>query len=102
MGRQQGASVICAHGGQVQPTAPVPRVLLSGAPAIAQSPPWAVAGCPFPPASGGPCATATWTVASMRVTSMGQPLVLSTGAATCVPTGVPVTVVATQVRVRAT
>jgi len=99
---QQGATVLCSHGGQAQPTVPSPRVRLSGSPAITMPPPWTVAGCPFPPNSGGPCVTVTWTVGTVRVTSMGQPLVLSTGSATCVPTAVPANVVVTQVRVKAT
>ena len=98
----QAASVLCSHGGQAQPTAPSPRVRLAGAPAVPMPPPWTVAGCPFPPNSGGPCVTVMWTIGTVRVTSMGQPLVLSTGSATCAPTGVPANVVATQVRVKAT
>jgi hypothetical protein len=99
---QQGATVLCSHGGQVQPTMPSPRVRLSGSPAVGLPAPWTVSGCPFPPNSGGPCVTASWTVGTVRVTSMGQPLVLSTGSATCVPTGVPTNVVVTQLRARAT
>jgi hypothetical protein len=99
---QQGATVMCAHGGQAQPTTPAPRVKLSGQPAIAVPAPWTVGACPFPPQSGGPCATATWTAGTVRVKSMGQPLVIQGGTAQCVPTGVPLNVVNTQVRVKAT
>jgi hypothetical protein len=98
---QQGASVLCSHGGQANPTAPAPRVRLGGAPAVSLTPPWTVAGCPFPPNSGGPCVTATWTTGTVRVTSMGQPLVVRSGGATCTPTGVPLQVTATQMRVTA-
>jgi hypothetical protein len=42
-----------------------------------------------------------WTSGTIRVQSMGQPLVVSTGTATCAPTGVPLLVVVTQVRVTA-
>jgi hypothetical protein len=41
-------------------------------------------------------------VGTTRVTSMGQPLVIQGGTATCVPTGVPLTVTAVQPRVKAT
>ena len=99
---QQGATVLCSHGGQAQPTVPSPRVTLGGQPALTLPPPWTIAGCPFPPNAGGPCATAMWSVGTVRVTSMGQPLVLATGTATCVPTGVPLMVVVTQPRVQAT
>jgi hypothetical protein len=99
---QQGATVLCSHGGQAQPGSPNPRVTLSGSAAISLSGPWTVSGCPFPPNSGGPCTTASWTSGTVRVTSSGQPLVLSSGSATCTPTGVPLTVAVTQVRVSAT
>ncbi|MFF6883408.1 hypothetical protein ACFY9F_09480 [Streptomyces sp. NPDC012421] len=99
---QQGASVLCAHGGRAQPTAPSPRVRISGVSAVTVAAPWLVAGCPFPPVSGGPCVSAAWTAGSVRVTSMGQPLVIQGGAATCVPTGVPLAVAAAQPRVRLT
>lgn len=98
---QQGASVLCAHGGQAQPTVPNPRVRLGGAASVQLPAPWTVAGCPLPPNAGGPCATASWTSGSVRVTSQGQPLVLQGGSATCVPTGVPLAVLAVQPRVRA-
>ncbi|MFJ8579371.1 hypothetical protein [Micromonospora sp. NPDC093277] len=99
---QQGATVLCAHGGQAQPTVAAARVRLSGQPAIGLPPPWTVGGCPLPPQSGGPCATASWTAGTVRVTSMGQPLVVQGGTAQCVPTGVPLNVVSAQARVKAT
>ncbi|MEA2491129.1 MAG: hypothetical protein QOH21_2921 [Acidobacteriota bacterium] len=94
-----GSTVLCAHGGTATPTGPSPRVLVSGQPAVTIAAPWAVAGCSLPPNAGGPCVTAQWTVGTTRVTSLGQPLVISTGAATCVPTGVPLMAVAFQTRV---
>jgi hypothetical protein len=97
-----GAVVICAHGGQATPTSTNPRVSVGGQPTVLLPMPWTVAGCPFPPVSGGPCVTAVWSVGTVRVTSMGTPLVLSTGVATCVPTGVPLTVTGVQPRVSAT
>ena len=97
-----GAVVICAHAGQATPPSVNSRVSVAGQPTVLLPVPWTVAGCPFPPTSGGPCATAAWTVGTTRVTSMGQPLVLSTGAATCAPTGVPLTVTSVQPRVSAT
>ena len=42
-----GATVLCAHAGQAQPTAPNPRVKVSGQPVVTQAAPYAVAGCPF-------------------------------------------------------
>ena len=42
-----GATVLCAHGGQAQPTAPFPRVLVSGMPVVTMASPYVIAGCPF-------------------------------------------------------
>ncbi len=98
---EQGATVICAHGGQAMATVVSPRVRLSGRPAVTLPPPWTVAGCALPPAAGGPCVTAMWNLGTTRVRSSGQPLVVQGGSATCVPTGVALTVLVTQLRVRA-
>ena len=65
----QGAVVLCMHGGQAQPTVPSPRVKVSGQPITTQPAPYTVAGCPFPPPSGGPCVTAQWVTAATRVRS---------------------------------
>lgn len=97
-----GATVLCAHGGQAQPTAPNPRVTVSGQPVVTMAAPYVVAGCPFPPVSGGPCVTAQWVVGATRVLANGQPLVIQTGVAVCVPTGTPLFPVVVQTRVVAT
>src|SRR5437764_2154673 len=95
-----GATVMCAHAGQAQPTAPNPRVLVSGQPAVTQSALYVVAGCPFvPPGGNGPCVTAQWVVAATRVFAAGQPVLLQTSQATCVPTGTPPVILATQTRI---
>lgn len=96
--------MLCSHGGQATPTVPDPRVLVGGMPVATLSAPWVVAGCamPPPPAGNGPCVTAMWTVGAVRVTSLGQPLLIMTGMATCVPTGTPLMPVVAQTRVVAT
>jgi hypothetical protein len=96
-----GATVLCSHAGQATPTAPNPRVLVSGQPTVTISAPYVVAGCamPPPPAGNGPCVTAQWLMGSTRVLSNGQPLVLIDSQAICVPTGTPLLIVATQTRV---
>lgn len=94
-----GATVLCAHGGQAQPTVPNPRVLVSGQPTVLLTGPYVVAGCPFPPVSGGPCVTAQWLVGTVRVLSNGQPLVVQSSQAICAPTGTPLVIVVTQPRV---
>jgi len=74
-----------------------------GMPIATIAAPYAVAGCAFvPPAGNGPCVTGQWTLGSVRVTSLGQSLVIMTGVATCVPTGTPLIPVVSQTRVIAT
>jgi hypothetical protein len=98
-----GASVMCSHGGQAQPTVPNPRVLVSGQPTVLISTPYVVAGCAFPPppAANGPCVSAQWITGTVRVLSNGQPLLVQSSQAICAPTGTPVAVVMMQIRVTA-
>lgn len=95
-----GATVLCSHGGQAQPTVPNPRVLVSGQPTVTLPGPWVVAGCalPPPPAANGPCVTAQFVSSAVRLLSNGQPLLLLDSQAICVPTGTPLMIVMTQVR----
>jgi len=97
-----GATVLCAHGGQAQPTVPNPRVKVMGQPIVMQPGPYVIAGCPFPPppVANGPCLTAQWVMGALRVKSNGLPVLLQDSQAVCVPTGTPLTVAATQVRVK--
>jgi hypothetical protein len=97
-----GATVQCVHGGRATPTTPNTRVLVGNQPTATTATPWVVAGCPLPPNSGGPCVTAQWTVGTTRVTSNGQPLVISTGSATCTPTGAPLLTVSSQTKATGT
>ncbi len=97
-----GATVLCAHGGQAQPTVPNPRVRVGGQPIVTQPMPYLIAGCPLPPPAGGPCVTAQWVVGAVRVKAMGMPVLLQDSQAVCAPTGTPLTVVVTQPRVRGT
>ena len=97
----QGATVFCLHAGQVQATAPNPRVKLSGQSSVKQPDPWSVAACPF--TTGGnpqPCITAQWTTAATRIKSGGQPLLLRDSQAVCTPNGTGVNIVTTQTRVK--
>ena len=99
-----GATVLCAHGGQAQPTVPNPRVMVNGMPTVTQAAPYAIAGCAFPPppTANGPCVTAQWITGTVRVTSNGQPLLVQSSQAICAPTGTPTMIVVTQTRVTAT
>jgi hypothetical protein len=99
-----GATVLCAHGGQAQPTVPNPRGTVLGQPTVTMAAPYVVAGCAFPPPPGGngPCVTAQWITAATRVTSNAQPLLLLDSQAICAPTGTPLVITVTQTRVTGT
>ena len=94
-----GATVLCSHAGQAQPTVPNPRVTVSGQPIVTQPTPYVVAGCALPPNAGGPCVTAQWVTGAMRVFAGVAPVLLQGSLAICAPTGTPLNVVVTQVRV---
>ena len=95
-----GATVLCAHLGPAQPTAPNPRVTVMGMPTVTMAAPHVVTGCTLPALAPGspPCATANWLSAATRLSSMGQPLLLFDSQAVCVPTGTPLTILSTQTR----
>jgi hypothetical protein len=98
-----GATVLCMHGGQAMPTAPLARVTVGGQPAVGMTTTYTVAGCPLvPPPGPPPCVTATWVVPATRVTSGGVPVVVNSSTAVCVPTGTGLQPVQFQTRVQAT
>ena len=92
---------MCLHGGQATPPVPNPRVLVMGMPTALTSAPWVVAGCPGIPTAVPPCVTGQWVLGTLRVTSMGQPLVVQSGVAVTAPGGVPLLPVSMQTRVMA-
>jgi hypothetical protein len=98
---QQGAVVMCAHGGQATPSVPNPRVTVMGMPTATTTGPWVVAGCPGVPSAVPPCVTAQWLLGTVRVTSMGQPLVVQSGTAITAPGGATLLPVSMQMRVQA-
>ena len=97
------SQVQCLHAGQAKPLVPNPRVLVSGQPTVLMTSPYVIAGCtlPPPPAANGPCVTAQFMVGTVRVLSSGQPLLVQSSQAICVPTGTPLLILATQPRVSA-
>jgi hypothetical protein len=99
---QQGASVMCVHGGQATPVVPNPAVTIEGMATCTLPNPWVVAGCPGVPTTVPPCVTAQWITAATRVTSFGQPLLTQGDQAICTPAGTPLVPTVTQTRVIAT
>lgn len=95
-----GATVLCAHAGQAQPTSPNPRVRVGGQPIVTQPAPYVVAGCALTGTPNPPCATAQWVSAATRVRAGSLPVLLQDSQAICVPTGTPLTIVLTQLRVK--
>ena len=96
-----GATVLCSHAGQAQPTVTNPRVTVSGQPIVTLGAPYTVAGCalPPPPAANGPCVTGQFITAATRITSNGQPVLLQDSQSICAPTGTPLMILLTQTRV---
>ncbi len=96
-----GATVLCLHGGQAQPTVVNPRVLVMGQPIVTIASPYVVAGCalPPPPAANGPCVVAQYVTSATRVLANGQPVLLLDSQAICTPTGTPLIPSVTQTRV---
>ena len=97
----EGATVICLHGGQAMPSAPNPRVMVSGMTTATMTAPYQVLGCPGVPTVTPPCVIAPWSTGTTRVTSSGQPLVVQSGVAIAAPGGVPLAPLTTQTRVTA-
>ena len=97
-----GAQVNCQHMGKAEPTAPDPRVTVSGQPITTLPTQYMVSGCPNPGNAGGPCVTAQFTSSATRVLAGGKPVLLFDSLATCTPTGVPTQTVTTQTRVKGT
>jgi hypothetical protein len=95
-----GATVLCAHGGQAQPSPPNPRVLVSGQPIATMAAPHTIVGCPFVAGTTpSPCLTAQWTSGAPRVLADGAPVLVQSSQAVCAPNGTPVTIAVTQTRV---
>jgi hypothetical protein len=95
-----GATILCSHGGTATPTAPFPRVTVSGQPVVTLASPYVIAGCPFvTPSGNGPCVTAQYVTSAARVFAGGAPVLLQDSMAVCVPTGTPTLNLVVQPRV---
>jgi len=99
-----GATVLCAHAGQAIPVVPSTRVTVGGQPIVTMECPYTIAGCAFPPppVANGPCVTAQWVMGATRVQADGVPVLLQDSQAICAPTGTPLNIVMTQMRVKGT
>jgi hypothetical protein len=96
-----GATVMCAHApGQAQPTAPNPRVKVGSQPIVTQTTQYVVAGCALTGTPNPPCATVQWVTAALRVKAGNIPVLLQDSQSICVPTGTPLNIVLTQLRVK--
>lgn len=95
------AQVLCAHGAQASALMPSPRVQAAGAPVVVLSSPFVIAGCPFVMGvSPFPCVSANFITGALRVTTQGQPALLKDSVAIATPTGAPLSITTTQVRVQ--
>jgi hypothetical protein len=98
----QNAAVQCLHAGQARPLTVDQRVKAGGQNIVTQSSSYSISACSLGSTSSPPCATATFVTAATRVKASGQPVILKTSQATCVPTGTGLTIISTQVRVKGT
>jgi hypothetical protein len=102
------ASVVnCPHAAKATFTPSQTKVLAGGSPVLVQTDAAAIAGCAFtiPGPKPSPCTTIRWTVAALRVTAGGTPVLHATSVGLCnspeqAPQGPPL--VTTQPRVTAT
>lgn len=97
-----GATVTCTHAGPATPTAPFPRVLVSGQPVVTLSTPYVVTGCALTGTTAPPCVTGQWVVGAVRVLAGGSPLAVQSGSSVCTPTGTPMLPLVVQPRAVAT
>lgn len=96
-----GATVLCTHApGQATPVVTNPRVRVGGQPIVTQTGQYVIAGCALTGTPNPPCATAQWITAALRVRAGGVPVLLQDSQSTCIPTGTPLNVAVTQVRVK--
>ncbi len=97
-----GATVMCTHAGPATPTAPLPRVLVSGQPVVTLATPYVITGCALTGSGAPPCVTGQWVVGAVRVLAGGVPLAVQTGTSIATPTGSPMLPLVVQPRALAT
>jgi hypothetical protein len=82
--------LVCAHNGRCVPVAVSPRVKVSGAPCLVAGTPMPIAGCTAGPSRG--CTTAQVLTGSLRIRSMGQPVLTLTSMLLATPSELPVSI----------
>ena len=99
---EQTSSLLCAHGGTATPAMTSARVKVNGVGVVLQSATYSISGCanPPPPNGVGPCTTAGFTTAALRVKVEGQAVLLADSVSMGTPTPAPLSIISTQVRVR--
>lgn len=99
-----GAAVTCVHmpPGKVQLSPSDSRVKVGGKEIVLQPFIYGVSGCGLSSAAGGPCLTAQWTNAAIRVKASGMAVLFTDSQAVCVPTSAAVKISSTQTRVKVT
>lgn len=96
------AVVSCAHAGRAEPSAVSLKVKVGGMPIVTQPAPYRISGCVQPPpsAGNGPCVTATWLGASLKIKADNIPVILVNSPSLCAPTGTPLQIGGSQQNVQ--
>ena len=99
-----GAEVQCVHVVRAQSGVSNPRVKVAGQQIVTASSIYTITGCKLAETGNPPCATAQWQpqTAATRVRAGGEPVLLSSSQAVCVPTTTGLNIAATQLRVKGT
>jgi uncharacterized Zn-binding protein involved in type VI secretion len=97
-----GATVLCMHAGNAVPTAPFPRVTVSGQPVVQTTSPYVIAGCTQASVPAPFCASGQWVTGATRVQVGHLPVAIVGGTAVCLAPGTGMQAVASQTRVLAT
>jgi len=98
---QEGAMVMCVHGGHATPVVPNPAITVDGMPTCLLPDPWVIAGCAGVPPVVPLCVTAQWVLGTTRVTSFGLPLLVQSSQAVFVAGGTTLFPIVTETRVTA-
>jgi hypothetical protein len=68
--------VFCSHGGKATPVPPMGRVMMMGIGAVTLAHAYVIVGCTAPAALLPPCVAGMFTMGTLRVRTMGIPLII--------------------------